>query len=56
MAVRSSLSVGKAVKLQYQKVEKLCTSSQFPKPSSGPDWSLYQTDSGPRALCLTPVM
>lgn len=34
------------------KVSNLCTLTHFLKSTSGPHWSLCQTDSGPQALCL----
>lgn len=33
---------------------KVQNPSNFPKPSSGPHWSLYQANSAPQVLCLTP--
>lgn len=40
------------------KVQNLCPPSHFPKPSSGPEWSLCKADFGPQALrlCLTPLI
>lgn len=34
--------------------DHLCPTSHFPRQLSGPGWSLWQADSGPRALILTP--
>lgn len=46
-AMGRSLSVGNTVK---------SSSSHFPKPSSGPDWCLWRSDSGPRASCFTRLL
>lgn len=44
-----SLFKGKAVKLQL-------IIFHVSRPSRGPDWRLCQADSGPRPLCLTPLV
>lgn len=51
-----ALSVGQAVefmKIQL-KVQNLCPTSNFPKPSSGSDWSLYQAHCDPSFMFDTP--
>lgn len=36
--------------------KNLCTLSHFPKLPSWPDWTLHLADSGPWAICLTPLL
>lgn len=45
--------MGKAIK--SLEIYALLHISHFPGPSSGPDWSLCQANSGPLALCLIPL-
>lgn len=42
-------SHGEAIQLIVKYLNKML---HFPKPSSGPNWSLWQADSRPWALCL----
>lgn len=48
---------GSANLIQIQlKDQNLSLPSYIQKQSTGPDWSLCMANSGPRVLCLTPLI